>query len=219
MQPTNTQWFHKVASPSSVLLCCVTLVTLTIGGCRAHPVSLATLIAGDAINDADVKDRRSKLMGQDEAAADEMFGQRLETLIDAEREDVVIIFYPGKNDLFKKSQYVVELDGGKIVMFAKIKQDIDGVEDLIHDANLEKKLAGKTPEQCSTDGELGEPLRTFRSKEKGQLLRIYDIRHWSDFMGARYCVLRFDSNDRCEDVTLMGVSATTKKDPIRRVEE
>ncbi len=230
MQPTNTQWFHKVVSPSSLLpwrggftgkliLCCVALVALTIGGCRAHPVSLATLIAGDAINDADVKDRRSKLMGQDEAAAENMFGQRLETLIDAERQDVIIIFYPVKNDLFKKSRYIAELDGGKIVMFAKTKQDIDGIEDLIHDASLEKKLAGKTPAQCSKDGELGEPLRTFRSKEKGQLLRIYDIRHWSDFMGARYCVLRFDSNDRCQEVTLMGVSATTKKDPIRRVEE
>jgi hypothetical protein len=230
MQPTNTQWFHKVVSPSLglpwrggftgwLILSCVALVTLTIGGCRAHPISLATLIAGDAINDADVKDRRDKLMGQDEATADRMFGQRVETLIDAERQDVLIIFYPVKNDLFKNSRYIVELDGGKIVMFAKTKQDIDGIEDLIHDANLEKKLAGKTPTQCSKDGELGPPLRTFRSKEKDQLLRIYDIRHWSDFMGARYCVLRFDSNDRCQDVTLMGVSATTKKDPIRRAEE
>ena len=173
MQPTNTQSFHKVVSPSSqpwrgglpgkLILFCVALVTLTIGGCRAHPVSLATLIAGDAINDADVKDRRSKLIGQDEAAADNMFGQRLETLIDVERQDVIIIFYPVKNDLFKKSRYIAELDGGKIVMFAKTKQDIDGIEDLIHDANLEKKLAGKTPTQCSKDGELGVPLRTFRS--------------------------------------------------------
>jgi hypothetical protein len=229
MQPTNTQWFNKVVSPSSglpsrgaligkLILTCVALVGLTIGGCRAHPVSLATLIVGDAINDADVKDRRSKLMGQDETTADTMFGQRLETLVDAERQDVIIIFYPVKNDLFKKSRYIAELDGGKIVMFAKTKQDIDGIEDLIHDANLERKLAGLTPAQCSKDGELGAPLRTFRSKEKNQVLRIYDIRHWSDFMGARYCVLRFDRNDRCHDVTLMGVSATTKKDPIRRAE-
>lgn len=219
MQPTNTQWFRNVVSPSPALLFGVALTVLTLGGCRAHPVSLATLIAGDAINDADVKKRRDKLMGQDEAAADAIFGQRLETLIDAERDNVIVIFYPVKHDLFKKSRYIAELDGGKIVMFAKIKQDIDGIEDLIHDANLEKKLAGKTPAECSTDGELGEPLRTFRSKEKNQLLRVYDIRHWSDFLGARYCILRFDNNDRCEDVALLGVSATTKKDPIRRAEE
>jgi len=192
------------------------LLMLVAGGCRAHPGSLATLIAGDAINDADVKKRRTKLMGQDEAAADAMFGSRLETLDDVERPGVSIIFYPVKNDLLKKSRYVVELEDGAIVVFAKTKQNIDGVEDLIHDANLEKKLVGKAPAQCSKDGDLGAPLRTLRSREKGHLLRVYDIRHWTDFMGARYCMLRFDKGDRCQDVTLMGVSASTKKDPIRR---
>ncbi len=224
---TNRQWFHKVISPSAdllwrgalprkLILSGVALLGFIAVGCRAHPVSLATLIAGDAINDADVKDRRSKLIGQTETAADNMFAARLETLIDVERPDVSVIFYPVKNDLFKKSRYIVELEDGVIVVFAKTKQNIDGVEDLIHDANLERKLIGKTPTQCSKDGDLGKPLRTFRSREKGQVLRVYDIRHWSDFLGARYCVLRFDSSDRCEDVTLTGVSASTRKDPLRR---
>ena len=110
----------------------------------------------------------------------------------------------------------MELEDGAIVVLSKTKVNIDGIEDVIHDANLDKKLIGKTPTQCRQDGDLGAPLRTLRNREKGQLLRVYDIRHWSDFMGARYCVLRFDSGDRCEDVTLMGVSASTKKDPIRR---
>jgi len=227
MWPTSKQWFHNVISPSAglrsrrtlagkLILFGVAFLAFITGGCRAHPVSLASLIAGDAINDADVKDRRSKLVGQDETAADRMFGQRLETLVDVERPGVSIIFYPVKNDLFKKSRYTVELEDGVIVVFAKTKLNIDGVEDLIHDANLERKLIGKTPGQCSQDGDLGEPLRTLRSSEKGQLLRIYDIRHWTDFMGARYCLLRFDRSDRCRDVTLLGVSASTKKDPIRR---
>ena len=229
MRPTNRQCFHKLMSPSvglfsrraltsKLILSWIAVLAFVSVGCRAHPVSLATLIAGDAINDSDVKDRRSKLMGQDETAADSMFGSRLETLIDVERRGVSIIFYPVKNDLFKKSRYIVELEGGVVVMFAKTKQDIDGIEDLIHDANLERKLIGKTPKECSRDGDLGAPLRTFRSREKNQLLRVYDIRHWSDFMGARYCILRFDAHNRCQDVTLMGVSATTKKDPIRRAE-
>ena len=178
--------------------------------------SLVMLIAGDAINDKDVKNRRSKLMGQDEAAADSMFGPRLETLVDVERRGVSIIYYPVKKDLFKKSRYVVELEDGVIVVIAKTKLNIDGVEDMIHKANLKRKLIGKTPAQCSQDGDIGVPLRTLRSREKGQLLRVYDVEHWTDFMGARYCILRFDSSDRCQDVTLMGVSASTKKDPIRR---
>jgi len=227
MRPTNRQWFHKVMSPSAdplprralagkLILCGIALSAFLTGGCRAHPVSLATLIAGDAINDADVKDRRSKLMGKEETAADSMFGPRLETLVDVERPGVSIIFYPVKIDPLQTSRYVLELEDGVIVVFAKTKQNIDGIEDLIHDARLGKKLIGKTPTQCSQDGDLGAPLRTLRSREKGQLLRVYDIRHWTDFMGARYCVLRFDGSDRCQDVTLMGVSASTKKDPIRR---
>lgn len=227
MWSTNRQRFHRVMSPSADLVSRralagklislgVALVALFAGGCRAHPGSLATLVAGDAINDLDVKNRRGKLMGRDETAADKMFGARLETLDDVERRGVSIIFYPVQFDLLKSSRYIVELDGGVIVVFAKTKRNIDGIEDLIHDKNLERKLIGKTPAQCSRDGDLGAPLRTLRSREKGQLLRVYDIRHWSDFMGARYCLLRFGSGDRCEDVTLMGVSASTKKDPMKR---
>ena len=52
------------ALAGKLILSGVALLALITGGCRAHPGSLATLIAGDAINDADVKDPRGKLMGQ-----------------------------------------------------------------------------------------------------------------------------------------------------------
>jgi hypothetical protein len=192
------------------------MLALAATGCRAHPGSLAAMLVGDAINDADVKDRRDLLMGKPETAADTMFGARLETLVDSDRQGVSMIFYPVQNDMLKTSRYIVEVENGAIVVFAKTKQNIDGVEDLIHNANLEKKLIGKAPADCSRDGDLGAPLRTLRSREKGQVLRVYDVRHWSDFQGARYCVLRFDGRDRCQSLALIGVSASTKKDPIRR---
>lgn len=192
------------------------LLALAAGGCRAHPASLAGMLIGDAINDADVKDRRGLLMGKPEAAADGMFGARQETLVDCDRPDVCMIFYPVKNDLFRSSRYVVETEKGAIVVFAKTKQNIDGVEDLIHNASLEKKLIGQAPGGCSREGDLGPPLRTLRCREKGQVLRVYDVRNWSDFQGARYCVLRFDARDRCQSVALIGVSAATRADPIRR---
>ena len=227
MWPTNSRWFCAGKSPSAdslsgralagkLLVSVVVLAAALAGGCRAHPGSLVTMIAGDAVDDVDVKDRRDKLMGKGEAAADVMFGSRVETLVDVDRPDVSLIFYPVAIDPLKTSRYIVELEGGVIVVFTKSKQNIDGVEDLIHDASLEKKLRGKTPAQCGKDGKLGEPLRTLRSVEKKQLLRVYDVRHWSDFMGARYCALRFDTDDRCQEVTLIGVSASTKHDPIRR---
>lgn len=199
-----------------VILSGIVLLAFFAGGCRAVPGSLAMLIVGDAVNDVDVQDRRDKLIGKPEAAADSMFGPRVETLVDVERKGVSLIFYPVELDLLDSSRYIVEVENGVIVVIAKAKRNIDGLEDVIHGANLKKKLIGKTPAQCSVDGELGRPLRTLRSREKSQLLRLYDARHWSDFLGARYCMLRFDSSDRCEGVTLIGVSAATKKDPARR---
>ena len=199
-----------------VILSGIVLLAFIAGGCRAVPSSLAMLIVGDVVNDVDVRDRRSKLIGRPVAAADSMFGPRVETLVDVHRKGVSLIFYPVELDLLNSSRYIVELENGKIVVIAKAKKNIDGLEDVIHGENLKRKLIGKTPAQCSVDGELGKPLRTLRSREKGQLLRLYDARHWSDFLGARYCMLRFNSSDRCEGVTLIGVSATTKKDPVRR---
>jgi len=227
MRTTNRHRRHEGVFPSTgrfswrvpagtAVFSMVAFLALAAAGCRAHPVSLATMIVGDAVNDADVKDRRGLLMGKPEKAADTMFGSRLETLVDTERRGVSMVFYPVQGDILHTSRYIVEVENGVIVVFAKTKQNIDGVEDMIHNATLEKKLIGKAPAACSREGGLGTPLRTLRSREKGQLLRVYDVRHWTDFMGARYCVLRFDGGDRCQSVTLIGVSASTRKDPIRR---
>jgi len=213
--PSADRFFWRVPAGPAIFSVVAFLVLASVG-CRAHPVSLITMLVGDAVNDADVKDRRDRLMGEPETAADSMFGSRLETLVDVEREGVSLIFYPVRGDLLKSSRYIVEVENGVIVVFAKTKQNIDGVEDMIHNASLEKKLIGKTPAECSQEDDLGAPLRTLRSREKDQLLRVYDVRNWSDFMGARYGVLRFDGSDHCESVSLIGVSASTRKDPIRR---
>jgi hypothetical protein len=213
--PSAGRFFRRVVA-GTVMFCVAASLVLASAGCRAHPISLVTMVVGDAVNDADVKDRRDLLMGKPETAADSMFGARQETLVDVDRPGVSLIFYPVEGDLLKSSRYIVEVENGAIVVFTKTKQNIDGVEDLIHNASLEKKLIGKSPAACSAEDDLGVPLRTLRSREKDQLLRVYDVRNWSDFMGARYCVLRFDSRDRCESVALIGVSASTSKDPIRR---
>jgi hypothetical protein len=208
--------FSWRVSAGTVIFSVAAFLALAAAGCRAHPGSLAMMLVGDAINDADVKDRRDLLMGKPEKAADSMFGQRLETLVDSDRQGVSMIFYPVQGDILHSSRYIVEVENGAIVVFAKTKQNIDGVEDLVHNADLEKKLIGKAPAECSQEGNLGAPLRTLRSREKSQVLRVYDVRHWTDFQGARYCVLRFDGSDRCRSVALIGVSAATRADPIRR---
>ena len=201
---------------NALILVAVVFAAFAAGGCRAHPVSLVTMFAGDLINDVDVDKRRPKLLNQPEAVADRMFGARLETCDDVERQGVSMIAYPVKLDVLGTSRYLVEAANGRIVTVAKTKQNIDGAEDMIKAAILKRKFIGKTPAQCRVDGDLAPPLRTLRSREKGQFLRIYDVKNWTNLRGARYCVLRFGAKGFCEDVELVGVSATTKKNPAKR---
>jgi hypothetical protein len=184
-------------------------------GCRAAPMSMAGMVAGDLINDVDVQDRRPKLLGRPEAQADAMFGNRLETFDDVQRKGVTMIAYPVKLDVLGTSRYVVETENGVIAVLSKTKQNIDGAENVIKALGLKDELIGKTASQCQVDGELGPAIRTLRSREKGQLLRVYDVRNWTNLRGARYCVLRFGSGDLCQGVKLVGVSASTKDDPAR----
>jgi hypothetical protein len=194
----------------------VIFAIFTAGGCRASPMSLAGMVAGDVVNDVDVSNRQDKLVGQPETAADAMFGARLETCDDVQIKGVTMIAYPVKFDVLGTSRYIVETSNGKIAVLSKTKQNLDGAEDVIKSVALKQMVIGKTPTQCQIDGDLGSPLRTLRSRGKNQLLRIYDVRNITNLRGARYCVLRFGAGDLCEAVTLVGVSASTKNEPAKR---
>ena len=200
---------HRTIANALIGLAAI-LTALTAGGCRAYPTSLAGMVVGDIVSDVDVDSRKSKLLGQPETAADSMFGARLESFDDVKRQGVSMIAYPVTVDVLGKSRYIVEVINGKIVTVSKTKQNIDGSENMIKAAALKQKVIGKTPAQCRIAGELGAPVRTLRSREKGQLLRVYDVKNWTNLRGARYCVLRFGAKDLCEDIKLVGVSASTK---------
>ena len=212
MQRTTTH--RNIAN--TLILIAVVFTAFAAGGCRAYPSSLAGMVVGDLISDVDVDSRRSELIGQPATAADRMFGARMETCDDVQRQGVSMIAYPVTLDVLGSSRYIVEVVDGRIVSLSNAKQNIDGSEDMIKAALLKQKFIGKTPIQCRVEGDLGPPLRTLRSREKRQLLRIYDVKNWTNLRGARYCVLRFGAKDLCENVKLIGVSATTKKDPARR---
>ncbi len=132
------------------IFCLATLVATTgvSLGCRAHPGSLAMMLVGDLVNDADVKQRSEALMGRNITAADSLFGDRLETL-------------------------------------------------------------------AACRAKLGRPVLVMRNLVNGTLVRVYDVRNKTNLRGGRYCVLRFDSGDRCRKINLVGVSASTKSDPAR----
>ncbi|MBI5765183.1 MAG: hypothetical protein HZA51_16840 [Planctomycetes bacterium] len=195
------------------LLACGLLLSVS-AGCRLHPVSLASMAIGDAINDSDVKKRQEKLFNQPVAAADEMFGAREETLVYADDANRELITYPVKGDLLNSQNWAVESRSGKLVALSRVKRNIDGVEDVIKTAAIKSKVMGKSPAECRRDAELKEPLATLRNRDSGEVLRVYDIRNWTNSRGARYCVLRFDGQDRCNNIRLIGVSASTTENPV-----
>jgi len=187
-------------------------VGVLLGGCRAHPVSLGTMIVGDMIDDADVKERAEILMGQRVAAADEMFGARLETLEDTATERELVL-YPVEMDLFKSQRWAVEVVDDTVTAVSRMKTNIDGSEDVLKQMQLEDKLMGKGPEECEEAAEFKRPVLIARSKEKGEMVHVYDVRNWTNTRGARYCMLRFDKANTCIRVDMIGVSASTQEEP------
>ncbi len=193
-------------------------VGVLLGGCRVHPISLGTMIVGDMINDADVEKRAAILMNQPVAAADEMFGARLETLEDttAERE---LVLYPVKMDLLNTERYAVEVVNNTITAVSRMKRNIDGSENVLKQMLLEDKVMGKNPKECEEAAEFKSPVLIARSKEKGEMVHVYDVRNWTNTRGARYCLLRFDKEYACTGIDMIGVSASTREDPAARSTE
>jgi hypothetical protein len=187
-------------------------------GCRAHPISLGTMVVGDLIDDADVKKRAKILMNQPVAAADEMFGARLETLEDTATERKLVL-YPVKMDLLKSQRYAVEVVNNTITAVSRMKMNIDGRENVLKSMQLKDKVIGKEPKECEEAAEFKSPVLIARSKETGEMVHVYDVRNWTNTRGARYCMLRFDKENTCTRIDMIGVSASTRKDPANRSTE
>ena len=206
-----------IALQSGVRAVCISALVVSAAfsaGCRLHPVSLATMAIGDAINDADVKKRQEELFDKPVTAADEMFGERQETLVDADDPQRELITYLVKGDPLDTQNWVVEARGGKLVALSRVKRNIDGIEDAIKAMALEPKVMGKSPEECRRDAEFKAPVATLRSRDTGEVMRVFDVRNWTNWRGARYCVLGVDERDRCSSIRMVGVSASTEKDPV-----
>ena len=189
------------------------MLAATGTGCRALPSSYALMVVGDVVSDVDVKDRQEDLVGKTATAADDMFGQRLATLVDP-RRDRRLIVYPVKGDLLGQQRFVVELVEDRIVALSKAAENIDGAEDMIKAAALRDKLLERTPSECRSAGDFGRPALVLRDQNTWNLVHVYDVRNVTNLRGARYCVLKFDTDNRCQDVKLVGVAASTKDDPV-----
>lgn len=183
------------------------LTTGLVSGCRAHPLSLAITLVGDAVDDHDLRQRTPQLLGRDPGAADAMFGPRHDTLVDVSTGWKWLI-YPQPGERLAESFYVAEVSAeGKVAGLFKCKRNIDGLEDVQRTRALAEQVYGKTPAEAQAAGRLSEPLMVMRSEVSGAVARIYDARNWTHTRGPRYCVLVFGPLNRCDEVRFIGVTA------------
>jgi hypothetical protein len=193
------------------------LVVATVG-CEGPWSSVAKIgvkVVGEAVHEVDVDKHAKELVGQPVEKADAEFGQRIETAVDTQSPRELMV-YPVKDDLLGKTRWVVEAENSRIVALSKADHNPDGGKDIIKDALLDRKLLNKTPAEFQDEKKFRNPVLTLRSKDTGNLIRVYDVKGITDLLGAKYCVLRFDASDRCQDIRLVGVPASTKKDPAAR---
>jgi len=175
-------------------------------GCRLHPISLAVSLIGEAVDDRDVQERKPLLLGKHAEAADEMFGDRHDTLVDDATGDKWLI-YPNPGERFSESFYVVETSAtGRITGLFKCKRNTDGLEDVQKTKSLARIVYGKTPAECESAARLGEPVFTMHSECNGAAARFYNVRDLVFVSGAHYCVLVFSERNLCEEVSLIGVT-------------
>ncbi len=183
-----------------------------LAGCRAHPASLAITLVGDAINDSDVQSRSPELIGRPPAAADTMFGPRLDSLRTLDGTKTLAV-YPVRGDALSKSRWVVEIENQRITALSKALRQADGAEDVIKEALLQEKLIGRSPEQFRAEPGFDQPVLTASRESTYTLVRLYDVRNWTNLRGARYCVLEFDPQNRCREVRLVGIDSSSTTHP------
>ena len=146
------------------------------------------------------------------AAADEMFGQRLDAFqeVNGTRQWWT---YPVDLDVLDKYRYVVEVSDNKIVSLTKVSKG-DSKIDIPRRLILKQKVQGKRPKECQAELGLGPPLLTVRSKMTKRLVQLFDAKIFDIPGDPQYCLLRYDDQDRCEDLEFQEAEASTKKDPL-----
>lgn len=182
-------------------------------GCNS-PAGMAIQLVGKAVDSAETKKLGDDLIGKGPSAADEKLGQPIDTWRQVNGPGVWRVYPGGSLDVLDNQRNVVQLSNGRIVAVTKVKIDGSGIQ-LARKMLYDQKVTGKTPAECETALNLGRPLVTARSETSGLLAQLYDAKMIEGVGSPQYCRLRFGADQRCNEVALMDVSASTKDDPTR----
>jgi len=203
---------HRLLCKATFALAVVAMAALN-SGCIGSGVGMAVNVIGGVIDSADVKEKEKDLLGKPPSAADEMFGERLDTMRQQGGQRVWAIYdVKGLTNPLGKDSYVVEVTGGTIHSLSRVETTPDAKIDLPRVALIEEKVTGKPPAECQQELEQA-PIVTVRSERTGQLRQLYDGRIIKVFKKPYYCILKYDANDLCEDVDFQKVGASTRDDP------
>jgi len=173
---------------------------------------IAFKLVGDAVQESDVDQHAKKLMGQPLAQADAALGTPMEQFEELRTKRQVVV-YPVSGDVLSRYGWVIESQQDRIVAVSKVHKENPSGMAVVKKLMLQDKLVGKTAAEIGRDEKYRNPLFILRQRATGNLVRVYDVSKFTDLLGARYCVMRFDSADRCESVRILGVAAPTKQDP------
>ncbi len=184
-------------------------------GCIAASVALGAKMLSSDKQESSSNGLEKQLIGKGPAEADRLLGSRVETLIDTGNAERQVLLYRVKEDKTGTERYAVDVSQGKITALTKGRQKTGAMEAAAKAAELREHLLGKSRADCEKEADIGKPVNVLRSREQDHIVCVYDASGLERAKGARYCVLRFDKNDRCVLVNLIGVMSSTKEDPAR----
>lgn len=190
-----------------------TLVVLA-AGCNpvTSGVKIGIHVVGKVVDDVETDKLGKELIGQAPAQADAEFGQPVDVLAQVGGSRKWRVYPGGSLDVMGKQRYVVEVSNDRIAGVSKVKLDPSGI-DLARKLLFDQKVEGKSPQECETALGLGRPLLTVRSEVSGMMGQLYDARMVEGIGSPKYCRLKFDANERCNEVDLVDVAASSGDKP------
>lgn len=179
-------------------------------GCNpaSSAVQLGVKVVGDVVNDVDASQKSEELIGGSLTSADAAFGERLRTFQEMESRRLLIL-YPVKDDVLHMFRWAVESENDEIVALSKLQNDPDGGSDIAEKAVLDAAVKGKSAEDIASNEWFQNLVLTLRDVSNGNMVRVYDASIIPNLLGAKYCVLEFDSSDTCQHVRIVGASGSS----------
>lgn len=185
--------------------------------CGCSPWSTAARVGmrvvGRGLESQETDKVAEQLIGHPSSDADALLGPRQDVLSDVNGSRQWLV-YPVPNDVagLGRNRYVVETTPQQVTgveMVQKNSSETDIPLRLIY----QEKVKGRPPAECEAKLNFGPPLVVVRSRNTGEVSRVYDARLIKELSSPHYCVLTFDGAGNCSRVDFVEVEASRGSTP------